>query len=82
MEFDEFRPLFDWWDDRTETERAWKVPVHQVIDNGFNLDLKNPRAAAKLDHLPPERLVASIVEKERRILSIMEEIGALPRSTE
>jgi type I restriction enzyme M protein len=77
MEFDEFRPLFDWWDDRIETERAWKVSVQQVIDNGFNLDLKNPRAAAKLEHLPPEQLVENIVEKERKILGIMEEIRVL-----
>jgi len=77
LEFEEFRPLFDWWDEREETDRAWKVPVRQVIDNGFNLDLKNPRAAAKLEHLPPEQLVESIVEKERRILGIMEEIKGL-----
>lgn len=77
MEFEEFAPLLAWWDQREENERAWKVPLQQVIDNGFNFDLKNPRAAAKLEHLPPEQLVASIVEKERRILAIMGEIEAL-----
>jgi len=77
LEFDEFGPLLDWWDDRTETEWAWKVSRQQVIDNGFNLDLKNPRAASKLEHLPPEQLVASIVEKERKILAIMGEIEML-----
>jgi type I restriction enzyme M protein len=77
LEFDEFRPLLEWWDHREEGERAWKVPVQQVIDNGFNLDLKNPRAAGKLEHLPPEQLVASIVEKERKILAIMGEIETL-----
>jgi len=53
------------------------VPIQQVIDNGFNLDLKNPRAAARLEHLPPEQLVSSIVEKERKILTIMGEIETL-----
>src|SRR5262249_42197795 len=77
LEFEEFRSLLEWWDRREEGERTWKVPVQQVIDNGFNLDLKNPRAAAKLEHLPPERLVASIVEKERKILAIMEEVKGL-----
>jgi type I restriction enzyme M protein len=24
------------------TEHAWRVPVEQVIANGFNLDIKNP----------------------------------------
>jgi type I restriction enzyme M protein len=77
LEFEEFRPLLEWWGRREEGERAWKVSAQQVIDSGFNLDLKNPRAAAKLEHLPPEQLVASIVEKERKILSIMGEIETL-----
>jgi type I restriction enzyme M protein len=45
--------------------------------SAFNLDLKNPRAAAMLEHLPPEQLVASIVEKEQKILAIMGEIETL-----
>jgi type I restriction enzyme M protein len=144
LEFEEFRPLLDWWDGRRENERAWKVPFLETLRgleeqarphweaareakqeadrladhirqlegqtrpdqaaleeerrqersrrdtareeqakgdtlywSAFNLDLKNPRAAAKLEHLPPEQLVAGIVEKERKILTIMGEIEAL-----
>lgn len=40
----------------------------------FNLDHKNPHSADVLEHLPPEELVSSIVEKEREILRLMEEI--------
>ncbi len=43
----------------------------------FNLDRKNPNAKADLEHLPPEQLVADILEKERRILTIVEEVQAL-----
>ena len=39
-----------------------------------NLDIKNPQAKQDLEHLPPEQLVESIIEKERRILDIMAEI--------
>ncbi len=77
LEFEEFAPLIEWWDRREEQERAWRVPVRQVIDNGFNLDRKNPRAAKTLEHLPPKELMASIVEKERKILAIVGEIAAL-----
>jgi hypothetical protein len=41
--------------------------------------LKSPRAASRLGHLPREQLVRSIVEKERRILDIMEEIKGCGR---
>jgi type I restriction enzyme M protein len=42
----------------------------------FNLDVKNPNSAEALEHLPPHELVASILEKEREILKLMEEIRA------
>ena len=42
----------------------------------FNLDHKNPNSADALEHRPPQELVASILEKEREILRLMEEIQA------
>ena len=39
-----------------------------------NLDLKNPHAGEEIDPRPPEEIVNSIRQKERRILAIMEEI--------
>ncbi len=40
----------------------------------YNLDSKNPNAAAAIEHLPPEQLVADIITKERQILALMNEI--------
>lgn len=40
----------------------------------FNLDLKNPNSADAIEHRPPQELVASILDKEREILRLMEEI--------
>ncbi|MAW62096.1 MAG: DNA methyltransferase [Planctomycetes bacterium] len=50
-----------WWGEdrskRQETERAWRVPIEEVVAKGFNLDFKNPNA--KQDEIPdPETLVA------------------------
>jgi len=42
IRIEEFAPEKAWWTDRTETDHAWRVPVEQVIANGFNLDIKNP----------------------------------------
>ena len=74
IQFDEFAPCLAWWPKREETERAWKVPASDVLAANCNLDRKNPRAAQDLEHLPPEQLVESILEKERRIIEIMGEI--------
>lgn len=39
-----------------------------------NLDIKNPNSEEALEHLPPEQLAADILDKERQIIGIMEEI--------
>jgi len=77
IQLEEFADCVAWWTKRKVTDRAWKIPAKQIIENGCNLDTKNPAAKEDLEHLPPEKLVASIVEKEKRILEIMGEIKAL-----
>ncbi len=77
LQFEEFADCISWWDNRVENERAWKVPVEQLLANDCNLDVKNPNGNKDFEHLPPEQLVKSIVEKERRVLEIMEEIGQM-----
>jgi len=77
LQYEEFADCIAWWDHREENERAWKVPVEQLLANDCNLDVKNPNSKEYFEHLPPEQLVKSIVEKERRVLAIMEEIGQM-----
>jgi type I restriction enzyme M protein len=81
--YEEFADCLAWWTDRTENEHAWKVDAGGLIQrNGdgrvtsCNLDLKNPHAGEAVDHRPPGEIVDSIIQKERRILAIMEEIKA------
>lgn len=40
----------------------------------FNLDIKNPRSAEALEHLPPELLADSIIQKTARIAAVMAEV--------
>jgi type I restriction enzyme M protein len=83
IQYEEFADCIAWWNDRTENDRAWKVPVDQVLkyyDGGrlasVNLDVKNPNGEADFEHLPPAQLVDDIIAKERRILEILDEIKA------
>ena len=77
IQFEEFAALKAWWDQREQTERAWKVSGAELLANNCNLDRKNPRGKEDITHLPPEQLVESILEKERRIIEIMGEVNAL-----
>ncbi len=40
----------------------------------YNLDRKNPNSQQDFEHLPPEQLLADILEKDRRVAEIMAEI--------
>lgn len=40
IQFEEFKPLIDWWNNRKESEVAWKVKVEDLKD--WDLDIKNP----------------------------------------
>ena len=52
LQFEEFRPCLEWWKTREENERAWRVPAERIVENGYNLDVKNPNAGQDLEHLP------------------------------
>ena len=57
--------------------QAWKIPAKDILASGCNLDRKNPTAKEDITHLPPEQLVASILDKERQIIAIMEQVQAM-----
>jgi len=77
LQFEEFAPLISWWSSREENDRAWKVPASDLLANNCNLDRKNPNGGEDITHLPPEQLVQSILDKEKRIAEIMGNIQAL-----
>ena len=70
IQFEEFAACQKWWTYRKANERAWKVPVADLLANNCNLDRKNPDAADAI-HLPPQQLAATILEKEQRIVDIV-----------
>jgi type I restriction enzyme M protein len=74
LQYEEFAECIAWWDNRIENEQAWKVSVEQLLANDCNLDVKNPNSKRDFEYLPPEQLAKSIIDKERRVLEIMEKI--------
>jgi type I restriction enzyme M protein len=66
IRIEEFDAEKAWWKKREENAQAWRVPIKQIKDSGFNLDIKNPNAVedgvGDVGHLLPEyeRLLADI----------------------
>jgi type I restriction enzyme M protein len=83
MLFEDFQTLIEWWNNREENDRAWKIIASDVIRyNGdgnvisVNLDIKNPNRIIGIEHLSPNQLVAGLNAKEQRILEIIKEISS------
>lgn len=38
----EFDPIKTWWNNRVESDIAWKVDIQTIIDRNYDLDIKNP----------------------------------------
>lgn len=78
---EEFAEATKWWNKRKETDNAWKVKIADIVhidDNGklvnVNLDLKNPNRKSEFEYREPTELVSSILEKEKQIMALMNEI--------
>lgn len=74
LRFEEFADCQTWWTNREEGERAWRVPVADIEANGFSLDLHNPNRPDDLAHRPPAELLTGLVDTEREILALLEEL--------
>jgi len=64
MRIEEFKPEKKWWKNRTENEFAWKVSVHDVIANNYNLDIKNPHVVDE-NHGDPEDILKDYLQLEK-----------------
>lgn len=56
IEIDEFELEKAWWEDREETEHAWRVPTGEIEARNYNLDIKNPNVGEE-DYGDPDKLL-------------------------
>lgn len=59
------------------TERSWIVPLDEIKAKGYDLTARNPNRPEGERLAPPAEILASIAEREREVLSIVEELGQL-----
>ncbi len=79
LRFEEFADCEAWWggsarESRVENEHAWRVPVTEIVNSGYNLDLRNPNRVDDLAHRPPAELVAELIETEHEVLELLRQL--------
>lgn len=72
--FEEAKKL---WKTKETTEHSWVVPVKKVVENNYNLDVKNPSRKGEFEHLPPEKLIDDIEQSEKKVIGLLEEVKKL-----
>lgn len=73
MRIEEFEPEKRWWRERQETDQAWRVPVAEIVARGYNLDLKNPRAAGP-EHDDPDELLQQYAAATAEVARVREQL--------
>ncbi len=83
MRFEEFQPEIEWWGSeadgfkaRTETELAWKVSIDEIKARNYNLDIKNPHVAEKINH-DPDQLLKKYTQQQTEIAKLRNQLKAI-----
>jgi type I restriction enzyme M protein len=76
-----FADCVAWWggpsrEGRAETKQAWRVPITQIQERNYNLDLKNPHTVAA-DHADPEELLADLQVAEQKAAELRDQLKAI-----
>jgi type I restriction enzyme M protein len=74
LRYEEFEPMQKWWNYRKENEHAWKITIDRIAKTDYNFDIKNPNKMETEEHRQPDEIIASLAEKERRIVELVNEI--------
>ena len=79
IRLEEFDAEKMWWENREESELAWKVSAEEIRKRGYNLDMKNPNAEGE-SHRDPDELVAEyhalLAEVQETREKLKRELGA------
>ena len=72
----EFNPIKKWWNDRKESDIAWKVDIKTIIDRNYDLDIKNPTKQEEIHEYNSVELMEMLhtsFEKSNALLNQLKE---------
>lgn len=74
---EDLKDCFEKWKKRVVSEKSWSVPVEEIVKKSYDLTAKNPSRREEAETKTPEELISGVLEKEKAILDIAEEIASL-----
>lgn len=61
IQYDEFKIVKDWWNNRKENEYAWKIKIDKIKKANYNLDFRNPGFNSKIRILTPSTIMERMI---------------------
>ena len=65
------------WEERSEGENSWTVPITEIEERNWDLSARNPNRSLDLEHRSALELVQSIRAKELRVIDLLGELEVL-----
>ena len=88
MKLEHFNECMDWWGEgkttkqklkhknRQQNEQAWLVPIQEIIDRNYDLDIKNPHMEEQVVHDPNE-LLADYTKQQEEIKDLRSQLKSI-----
>jgi type I restriction enzyme M protein len=76
IRIEEFNPIKEWWNNRTESELAWKVDIQTIIDRGYDLDIKNPHREEEEHEYSSAELIEMLEKSMKKSQDLLNQLKA------
>jgi type I restriction enzyme M protein len=75
IQFEEFKPIIEWWNNRKESDVAWKVKVEDLKD--WDLNIKNPNTKVEEIKYSTKEVIENLKTSFSKANSILSELETL-----
>ncbi len=76
IRIEEFDTIKNWWNNREESEVAWKVSIDTIIDRNYDLDIKNPNKKVEEVTYDRKEIIKNIENSFNDSLLLLNELKA------
>ena len=74
IQHEEFDSIRKWWKNKAENEVAWKVSIEEIVNDNYNLDIKNPNNSNEKTIESPQEIIKKIRDNNKEINALLDSI--------
>ena len=74
---EDLKDCYEKWKSRDISNYSWVVSTEEIAKRGYDLTARNPNKKEEYEHKPPEILLSEIIEKEKQIRKVLDELYKL-----